>query len=84
MNDILSSDRVLAHYDPSKPLLLACDVSQYGMGVVLSHKLDDGSECPVTYASKSLGPAEKKYSQVDIEGVAIIFGVKCFHQCIVG
>ena len=81
---ILTSDSVLAHYDPSKPLLLACDASPYGVGAVLSHQLDDGSERPVAYASRSLGPAEKKYSQLDKEGLAIIFGVKRFHQYLVG
>ena len=80
---ILTSDSVLAHYDPSKPLILACDASPYGVGAVLSHELDDGSERPVAYASRSLGPAEK-YSQLDKEGLAIIFGVRRFHQYLVG
>ena len=84
MKGILTSDSVLVHYDPSKPLLLACDASPYGVGAVLSHKLADGSERTVAYASRSLGPAEKKYSQLDIEGLAINFGVKRFHQYIVG
>ena len=73
---ILTSDSVLAHYDPFKPLLLACDASPYGVGAVLSHKFADGLEQPVAYASRSLGPAEKKYSQLDKEGLALIFGVK--------
>lgn len=81
---ILASDRVLAHYDPSKPLVLACDASPYGVGAVLSHQLDDGSERPIAYASRSLGPAERKYSQLDKEGLAIIFAVRRFHQYIVG
>ena len=80
---ILASDSVLARYDPSKPPLLACDTSPYGVGAVLSHKLADGSERPVAYTSRTLGPAEKIYSQPDKEGLAIIFGVKCFHQYIV-
>ena len=81
---ILTSDSVLAHYDPSKPLILACDTSPYGVGAVLSHKLGDRSERPVAYASRSLAPAEKKYSQLDKEGLAIIFSVKRFHQYLVG
>ena len=35
---LLTSDSVLAHYDPSKALILACDTSPYGVGVVLSHQ----------------------------------------------
>ena len=54
------------------------------MGAVLSHKLDDGSEHPVAYASRSLTPAERKYSQLDKEGLAIIFGVKRFHHYLLG
>ena len=39
---------------------------------------------PIAYASRSLHVAEKKYSQLDKEGLAIIFGVKGFHQYLVG
>ena len=44
---LLTSARVLIHFDPQKDLMVSCDASAYGVGAVLSHKLSDGSERPV-------------------------------------
>lgn len=51
---ILTSDHVLLPYNPNLPVTLATDASPVGLGAVLSHKLSDGSERPIAYASKSL------------------------------
>jgi hypothetical protein len=50
----------------------------------LSHILPDGSERPISYASKSLSTSEKNYSQLDKEALSIIFGVKRFHSYLYG
>ena len=72
------------HYDPSRELVLACDASPYGVGAVLSHKYPDEKDRPIAFASRSLAAAERNYSQLEKEGLAIAFGVKKFHQYLFG
>ena len=47
----LTSDCLLAHLDPAKKLILACDASPYGVGAVLSHRMDDGKDRPIAFLS---------------------------------
>ncbi|XP_017478638.1 PREDICTED: uncharacterized protein K02A2.6-like [Rhagoletis zephyria] len=79
----ISSDRVLTLYNPEIPLQLACDASPTGIAAVLSH-IQNGEEKPISFASRSLTPAEQNYSQLDREALAIFFGVRHFHEYLYG
>ena len=83
IKDLLISSQVMAHYDPHKPLVLAVDASGNGLGAVISHT-DGVNENPIAYASLTLTPAEKNYSQIEKEALAIIFGVTKFHSYLYG
>ncbi|CAM1298625.1 Uncharacterised protein at_DN2364 [Pycnogonum litorale] len=80
---LLNSSNLLVHYDPNEDIL-ACDASSYGISAILSHKYSDGTEKPISYASRTLSKAERNYSQLDKESLAIIFGVTKFDQYLRG
>ena len=82
--DLLTSEKCLTHFDSSLELTLACDASAYALGAVLSHKVADSTERPIAYASRTLTPSERNYSQLEKEGLACIFGIKKFHDYVFG
>ena len=80
----LAEAPVLAHYDPSLPLVMAADALAYGIGAVVSHRLPDGTDQPIAYASRTLSKSESNYAQVEKEALSLIFGIKKFHQYLYG
>ena len=82
--ELLTSSKLLVHFDSKLPLLLACDASAYGIGAVLAHGMPDGSEKPIGYASHTLNSAERNYSQLEKEGLSLVFGIKRFYSYLFG
>ena len=79
---MLNSSNVLIHYDPEKPMIIGCHTLPYGLGTVLSHIMPNKSEKPIMFNSRTLTKAERKYSQIEKEALAIIVAVKKFHKYI--
>ena len=77
----LVTDKVLVPYDEK---ILACDASPYGVGVVISHVMDDGEERPIAFASRTLTKSERNFLQIEKEALGIVFGVRQFQRYLYG
>lgn len=82
--ELIQSSTLLVHFDPQKELIVTADALPYGLGAIFSHKMKNDTEQPVMFASRTLAPAEKNYSQIENEALAIIFAVTKFHQFLHG
>nr|XP_055038341.1 uncharacterized protein K02A2.6-like [Misgurnus anguillicaudatus] len=80
----LAQSDALTHFNPALPVQLACDASPYGVGAVVSHIMPSGEEKPIAFASRTLTLWERNYAQIEREALAIVFGVKKFHQFLFG
>lgn len=80
LKDTLTSPQILMQYDPSLPLLLATDASKTGLGAVLSHRLSNGRERPIAYASRTMSATEQRYPQIDKEALAIVWAAQKFFK----
>ena len=67
--DLLSSLPELIHPCPDAPVSLAVDASDTHLGAVLQHLLE-GAKAPLSFYSRKLSDAEKKYSPFDHELLA--------------
>jgi len=84
VKDELCSPRILVPFDPSKALILATDASATGISAVLSHREADESERPIAYYSRTLSAAEKKYTAMEREALAIKVGMEKFFYYLFG
>jgi hypothetical protein len=55
-----------------------------GVAAILSHRMSDGSDRPIAFASRTLTAAEKNYSVLERESLAITFGVRNFQLYLYG
>jgi hypothetical protein len=75
----VSSAPLLKYFDSSKPTEGSGDASSKGLGFVLTQE-----DHPITYASRTLTPAEQNYSQIEKELLAQVFGLEHNHQYVYG
>ncbi|UYV76723.1 K02A2.6-like, partial [Cordylochernes scorpioides] len=79
LKNMVSNAPILTFFDPTKPITISSDASQYGIGTVLMQ----GGHA-IEYASFSLNATQRKYAQIEKELLAIVFGCERFQYYIWG
>ena len=57
---MLTSSQVLVHFNLELDLILAWDALSYGIGAVLAHRMSDGVERLIAFASRTLTDSEQR------------------------
>ena len=84
LKEVFTSQECLACLDQKKDIFLQVDASIQGVGASLMQKDQQGRLKPVAYVSKSLTDAEKRYSNIECELLAVFFGCIRFHHYLYG
>lgn len=62
IKEMMTSNQVLVHYDPKKPVTLATDTIPHGLRSVLFHTMPEGPEKPFAFASRPLDSLRKVFT----------------------
>lgn len=80
----LTSEPVLAIYDPDLPIEVHTDASSIGYGAVLLQVHEKGHKRAVGYFSKRTQGAEPKYHSYELETLAVVKALQHFRHYLVG
>ena len=81
---LLSSSPVIILPDFEKQFILRTDASSRGLGAALMQMAEDGELHPVLYASRKLLDRETRYSTVERECLAVVWGIDKFSRYLIG
>lgn len=83
LKDCLSTAPILCLPNLSLPFTVRTDASATGLGAVLLQSRD-GVKSPVAYASRKLLPREQRYSTIERECLALVWGIGKFQVYLEG
>ena len=73
---------MLAYPDTNKESILTTDASGQALGYILNQNNDTEKERVIPFRGRALCKSERNYSVTELEGLAIIEGIKAYHPYI--
>ena len=86
LKEALTSEDVIAYFDPNKETHLIVDTLPGGLGDCFAQKVRETKDeyKIVAYASHSLSPTERHYAQTEREALSVVWGIECFNLYLLG
>ena len=77
----VKSEPVLYQPDFAKQFELEVDASLFAVGAVIFQRDEEGRQCPISYFSQALNPAERNYDIWDCVKPAVRLNKQCGRGC---
>ena len=84
VRNMVSSDTILAPFDPHRPTQVSADASSYGLGAVLMQQQPSGEWKPISYISRALTTTEQHYAQIEKEALAVTWACERLRDFLTG
>ena len=84
LKNLLCENALLTYYDISLPTYIMVDAHKTGISAILAQGPTIQTAKIVSCASRATSPVERRYPQLDLEALAVDFGLRRFRQYVVG
>ena len=84
LKGLLCESTLLTYFDTDLPTYVIVDAHTSGLSAILAQGSSIEDSRMVSCASRATTPVERRYNQLDLEALAIDFGLRRFRQYIVG
>ena len=77
-------DTLIRFFNPDLPTFIFVDAHRSGLAAILAQGYSISMALPISMASRATTKIERRYPQLDLEGMSIEFGLRRYRQYLVG
>ena len=81
---MVSSNTILALFDPHRPTQVSADASSYGLSAVLTQQQSSGEWKPISYISQAFTTTEQRYAHTEKEALAVTWACERIRDFLTG